>query len=133
MTLQELSRLFQLKERLARDVELLENLQSVACPRAQVFTDIPHKPGITDKVGNLSAEIADIKLDIQHLHLEIELEEKRAVFFIKSVTDEQMRIILRLRFLHCYAWKDVAVLIGGKNTEESVKTACYRFLKKNKI
>ena len=128
MTLQELSRHFKLRERLERDTELLKSLEAAACPGAQVLTGMPHAPGVRDKVGDLAVEIADLKERIRYLENEIEVEEQEVTRFITAIPDEQLRGIFRLRFLRGLTWGEVAAVVGGRNTEEAVKSSAYRYL-----
>lgn len=128
MTLQELSQHLKLRERLARDEEILTSLQAAVCPKSQELSGMPHASGVKDKVGDLAVEIADMKERIRYLKEEIAQEEVIVSDFISAVEDEQMRTILRLRFLRCLTWGQVAYVIGGKNSAEAVKSACYRFL-----
>lgn len=133
VTLQELSRYSKLKERKARDEQILESLKAAAVPGAQIITGMPHGTGVQDKVGDLAAEIVDMQNEIDDLKIQIAKEEQHAVAYIEAVEDEQMRTIMRLRFLRCLEWRDAAHIIGGGNTEEGVKTACYRYLKPKKV
>lgn len=128
MTLQELSQYFKLRERLARDEEILESLEATACPGAQVLTGMPHTPGVKDKVGDLAVEIADMKERIRFLEEEIAREEVKVSAFITAIENDQTRMIFRLRFLRCLTWGEVAAVIGGRNTEAAVKNMCYRYL-----
>lgn len=128
MTLQELSQYYKLRERLRRDEEILESLEEAAGPGSQAFTGMPHAPGIKDKVGDLAVEIADMKQNIELLQAQIAQEEAAIQEFIRTVPDEQMRTILRLRFLRCLTWGMVARLIGGRNSADGVKSVCYRYL-----
>lgn len=50
--------------------------------------------------------------------------------FIASLNDSQMRRIISLRFLDRMSWRNVAQNIGGGNTEDSVRMAFERFMKK---
>ncbi|MFQ8761811.1 MAG: hypothetical protein ACLSAF_22430 [Intestinimonas sp.] len=128
MTLQELSQYFKLREQLARDEEILESLRATACPGAQVLTGMPHATGVRDKVGDLAVEIADMKERIRYLREEIGQEESRVTAFISGIENDQTRMIFRLRFLRCLTWGEVAAVVGGRNTESSVKNTCYRYL-----
>lgn len=128
MTLQELSRHLKLRERLARDEEILKSLEATAYPGAQAFTGMPHTPGVSDKVGDLAAEIADMKEQIRLLAAEIAQEEATVTAYINTIKDGQTRMIFRLRFLRCLTWAEVATVIGGRNTEAGVRMACYRYL-----
>jgi hypothetical protein len=131
LTLEELSKHLALRERLVRDEEILEALKAAASPGGQVLTGMPHVQGVKDRVGTLAIEIADMKERIQHLHDEILEEESIVQKFIYSINDEYLRTLFRLRFIRGLAWGEVAAVIGGRNTEHGVKSACYRFLQRN--
>ena len=128
MTLQELSQHYERKEKLRRDEDILMSLRAAAVPGAQALTGMPHSPGIKDKVGNLAVEIVDMETRVQDLMREVEQEEKRISAFIDSIRDEQTRMIFRLRFIRGLLWREVAEVVGGQNTEQSVKAICYRYL-----
>lgn len=128
MTLQDLSKYYKLREQLARDEEMLASFEAKACPGAQALTGMPHTPGVSDKVGDLAAEIADLKTQIAALRLEAEQEGKHVAAFIGTIENDLTRMIFRLRFLRCLTWGEVAAVIGGRNTEAGVKTICYRYL-----
>ena len=128
MTLQELSHHFKLRERLEMDIELLSSLEAAACPGAQVLTGMPHVPGVRDKVGDLAIEIADLRARIHYLETEIRAEEQEVLRFIAAIPDEQLRIIFRLRFIRGLTWGEVAAVVGGRNTDDGVKTSAYRYL-----
>ncbi len=108
---------------------MLAGLQSAASPGAQLLSGMPHPSGVKDKIGDLAAEIADIKQLIRELKQIAEQERAKAVAYINNIDDEQTRMIFRLRFLHCLTWPEVAEIIGRKNTASGVKSACYRYLK----
>lgn len=130
MTLQELSQHFKLREQLARDEEILKSLEAAAYPGAQAFTGMPHTPGVSDKVGYLAAEIADMKEQIRILSEEIAQDEATVAAYIETIEDGQTRMIFQLRFLRCLTWAEVATVIGGRNTEAGVRMVCYRYLRR---
>ncbi len=128
MTLKELSIYYKLHERLERNREMLSSLYAAAGPGAQVITGMPHAPGVSDKVGNLAAEIWDLQGRIKHLESTCAEEKKKLEKYIGAIKDDQIRMIFRLRFIHCMTWLQVAKAIGGRNTANSVKLTCYRYL-----
>lgn len=128
MTLSELNQHFELIEKLARAREMLQSLRDAACPGAAVLTGMPHTPGVKDKVGDLAAEIVDMDARVRFLEAEVKASEDAIMPFIQSIDDDQTRLIFRLRFLRGLAWKEVAAVIGGRNSEDSVRMVCYRYL-----
>ena len=128
LTLDELNQHFVLRKRLDRAKEMLASFRAAAHPGAQTLTGMPHSPGVSDKVGDLAAEIVDLEASIEFLQWEITREETTIIAFISCIEDDQARMILRLRFLRCLTWGEVAAVIGGHNTESAVKNICYRHL-----
>ena len=129
MTLQELSKYYKLHERLERNREMLSSLYAAAGPGAQVITGMPHAPGVSDKVGDLAAELWDLQSKIDYLEQRCAEEKKKLEKYIGGIKDDQTRMIFRLRFIHCMTWTQVAEAIGGRNTANSVKLICHRYLK----
>ncbi len=129
MTLQELSKYYKLHERLERNREMLSSLYVAAGPGAQVITGMPHAPGVSDKVGDLAAELWDLQSKIDYLEQRCAEEKKKLEKYIGGIKDDQTRMIFRLRFIHCMTWPQVAETIGGRNTANSVKLICHRYLK----
>lgn len=130
MTLGELSQHFRLLEQLDKAKEIAQNLRSAAIPGAQVLTGMPHAPGVRDRVGDLAVEIADMEDKIKALEAEIAENGKKVEEFIATIENDQTRTIFRLRFLRCLAWKEVAAVLGGRNTEAGVRMMCYRYMDK---
>ena len=128
MTLKELNRHFALRERLVKAKNMLASLRASASPGAQVLTGMPHAPGVSDKVGDLAVEIADMETRIARLEEQCQQKRLEITAFTESIEDDHIRMIIRLRFVYALTWKEVATVVGGGNTENSVKSACYRFL-----
>lgn len=129
MTLKALSRYYRLHMRLERNIEILESLEAAAHPGAQRITGMPHAVGVRDKIGDLAVEIAEMRERILSLRKELDREEAKLNRFISTIEDDQTRTIFRLRFLRCLTWGEVAAVVGGRNSENSVKCICYRYLK----
>ena len=119
MTRQELSRHVELKKQLAADLKLLATLETAAGSWTQAPTG--------DAVGALSAEIADVKMEIGELEVEIVRSEAAIMRFIATVEDARTRLVLRLRFIHGLTWKEAATVIGGVS-EGGIKILCCRYM-----
>lgn len=130
MSLEELNTYFDLIDRLKQAKEVLKNLENAVCPGAQVLTGMPRASGVKDKLGDLAAEIVDVEARIAYLEKEIDTHKETIENFVISIDDIYLRTIFRLRFERGLAWKTVAAVVGGGNTEDNVKAACYRYLKK---
>lgn len=65
------------------------------------------------------------------LQLELLRQENEIEKFLQGISDSQIRRIVRLRVLSGFSWNEVAMKIGGGNTEDGVRICFERFLKKN--
>lgn len=129
MTKRELYDHLELQNQLTAATEMLASLEAAAGPRAQLLDGMPHAPGVHDCVGNLAAEIADTRMEIEALRVKITHSETAVAAWIRTIEDLQTRMIFRLRFIRGLTWKEVAALINGGNTEYSVKNIYYRYMK----
>ena len=59
--------------------------------------------------------------------------EERAVLerWIAAIPDSLTRQVFTLRFVHDLTWIQVAVAVGGGNTEDSVRMLAKRYVRKN--
>lgn len=48
--------------------------------------------------------------------------------FIRNIPDSFTRRIFRMRFIDCYTWNKIAILIGGNQTGDSIRKIVTRFL-----
>ncbi len=129
VTLEKLSRYYRLHIRMEQNLETLEALEAAVHPGAQRLTGMPHAVGVSDRIGDLAVEIADLRGRIKMLQIELDREREKLNRIINTIDNDLTRTIFRLRFLRCLTWKEVAVVVGGRNTEKSVKNICYRHLK----
>ncbi len=128
MTLRELSIYYKLHERLERNKQMLSSLYATAGLGAQEIDGMPHAPGVSDQVSGLIIEIEDLRERISHLESECAKEKEILERYIDTIKDDQTRMVFRLRFVHCMAWSQVAKALGGRNTANSVKLICHRYL-----
>jgi len=131
MTLYELNKHHDLLDRRQKAVEMRDALMSAACPGAQKLTGMPHATGVSDKVGDLAVEIAEVDDEIQRLDAEIHTSEAIITAWLSEIEDMKTRIIFRLRFIRGYQWKEIAGVVGQYQTESSVRGSAYRYLKEH--
>lgn len=133
MTNKELSQLFWLKREIEMDhhrlAELENQANSLSSPQ---FDGMPHAPGYSDKIARCVAEIVDLKAIIAAKQQQCLYERNRLERYIANVPDSLIRQILTLRYVDGKTWPQIAMTIGGGNTEDGVRMACYRYLKNDK-
>ncbi len=128
MTVQELQQLFYLEKLIEHERERLDDLRASAGLKSPVLSDMPKAPGIRDKVGDLVPKIVDQEEEInQSIKTYAETKEK-LLRYINHVPNARIKMIMILRFIDQKPWQEVADVIGGKETEYSVKKTLYRYL-----
>ena len=60
----------------------------------------------------------------------LEMKKREIENFIDNIEDSLTRRIFRLRFIEGFNWVKVAREVGGGNTADGVKKACYRYMAK---
>ena len=138
MTLQELSKYYDIQMTLEKDREALERLRQRITPASPQLTGMPHTPGVRDKVGDLAVELAasvwmqfllkDVSIQMEELAAQ---EKPKVEAYCKSIVDARMYLVFRLRFIRCYSWAEVAGVLGKGYTEDGVSRMAYNYLNKN--
>lgn len=131
MTLQELSKYYDIQMTLEKDREALERLRQRITPASPQLTGMPHTPGVRDKVGDLAVELADMEDRIQYLEAQAQTERLKVEAYCRSIMDARLYLIFRLRFVRCYSWAEVAGVLGKGYTEDGVSRMAYNYLNKN--
>ncbi len=131
MTIRELSKLYYLKKLIDRDALRLAELESQLQPGSMNLNGMPRNPSSKNMMEEIVPLIVEIKDRIMYEQIEYIKERKAIEDDIRSVEDYQIRLILSLRFVDLMTWNQIALIIGGNNTEDSVKKICYRYLKKS--
>ena len=130
MDIQELNEYFDLVRKKSEIQEILYNIQSMAESMEQLVSDDDCSNGADSETAN--ATITDLKEQIECYDAEMSRHKSNIETFIAGIDDIFIRTIFRLRFIQGLRWKEVAALMGGANTDESMKAACYRYLRKLK-
>jgi len=131
MTKKELSQLYYLKREIEEQQRRLAELETVSTSCTETIMGLPKVNNISDKLAEYAVEMADLKalLDINLKKCFHELNQLNR--YLQSVEDCQMRMILSLRYINGYNWRQIAFSIGGGNTEDGVRQMAHRFVKKN--
>ena len=131
MTSRELKNLYYIKKEIEEQQRRIAELEAVATNCSTKITGLPSDKGISDKIGNYAAQIADLKalLDLNLKKCFYELN--RLDRFIQSVEDPLLRQILTCRFVNGYSWRKIAYTVGGNNTPDGLRIKMMRFLQKN--
>lgn len=132
MTVKELSQLYYLNREIDMDRRRLAELEDLATSFSVNMDGMPHASGYGDKIARCVADIVDLKAIIAAKQQQCLYERKRLERYIADVPDSLMRQIMTLRFIDGKHWYQVAMEIGGGNTEDSVRMACYRYLRDDK-
>lgn len=128
MTVQELQQLFYLGKLIEREQDRLETLRSAVSVKSPILSDMPRAPGAKDKLGDIVPEIVEQEAEItRRLQLYTETRD-RLMAYINRAPNARIKMMLILRFIDQKSWQEVADIIGGKETEYSVKHAVYRYV-----
>lgn len=68
---------------------------------------------------------------IEKLCEKIVIANLDALKYIAKIEDAQTQLIFRYRFINNFSWVKIAHIIGGGNTEDSVRMRVKRYLEKN--
>ncbi|WP_462384793.1 hypothetical protein [Intestinibacillus massiliensis] len=112
MTRKELSQLYWLNREIAEEKRRLAELEAAASGCTAKITGLPHVPGAYDRLGDLSALIAEQRDLVARKVRRSIAEYNRLNRFIASVDDAQMRVILSLRYVKGLSWQQVAFAVG---------------------
>lgn len=127
MTLEELNLHFNAVSELNSARDRLQSMTSFL--KAQNLDGMPKSGGESRKVEKLAILIEDQAGEVDRMERIIQRSEPVIREWIDTIPDNRTAQIFSLRFLAGYEWQEVAQIVGGKNTEGSVKATCYRYLR----
>lgn len=122
MTKKELTQLYYLNREIMHDTEELVNLKIENRSTAETEWEMRKERMIRKREKELVLKIRSCT----------ELRDK-VKGFIDAIDDSLVRQVLHYRYSKCMTWRQVAYVIGGRNTEESVRKIAERYLKKMRI
>lgn len=133
MTKEELKQIYYLNKEIKMWQKELEKLQCKSLVKGQEITGMPFGTGISDKVGNLATEIADIETIIRGKLAEIQIQRKKILNFIESIEDSENRLIVYLYNVSGLGWWEIANEFGEGYTADCIRQKYYRCLKKYNV
>lgn len=128
MTKQELSQLTYINREIGEQLRRLEELETAATSCGAIITGVPKSHKIADKLSEYVAEIADLKASIDKNMKRCFNELNKLTMYINSLEDSRLRMIFAFRYINGLSWKQIALRIGGGNTEKGVQMIVKRFL-----
>ncbi len=121
MTSRELKNLYYLKKEIKEQQRRIAELEAAATNCSTKITGLPSGKGISDKIGNYAAQIADLKALLDLILKKCFYELNRLDRFIQNVDDPLLRQILTCRFVNGYSWRRIAYTVGGNNPQMSLE------------
>lgn len=130
MTLQRLN------EHLNMVLELQGAEERLSSMRSQILSAVnydgmPHGHEVSRNTENLAILLQNQIDDVNRLSRMVETSEREIREFVESIEDNRTKVIFNLHFICGMKWEAVAVIIGGGNSRDSVRTACYRYLRED--
>lgn len=129
VTVRELQELFYLDELIRTQQERLDSLRERADVKSPTLSDMPRTPGAQDKIGSIVPDIVDKEAELAESIRRYAEMRDRLLDYIDTLPNARIKLIMIKRFINQKTWQEVADEIGGKETEYSVKQACYRFIR----
>ena len=128
MNITELNNLRYIEKEIKLLQERIEELETEAARVTPILTGLPGKGSGGDRIGAVVEQIIEEKEKLEAALQQRQEERRKAMRFINSIADSQLRTIFILRFVAGKSWNEVADYIGGGNTESSVRMKVFRYL-----
>ena len=129
MTKKELSQLYYLKKEIKEQQQRIAELEAAATKCNANISGLPSGKGISDKVGQYAAQIADLKA-LLDLNLKKSFYEfNRLTRYIESIKDSEMKLIFYLRYIQNMSWYEISKNLGSLGDGSTERKKHNRFLK----
>ena len=101
-----------------------------AANESSAVTHLLSGKGVSDKIGDYAAQIADLKALLDLNLKKCFYEFNRLNRYIEEVEEPLIKQIMIYRFENQMSWMQIEKAMGGKNRAESLRKKLYRYLKK---
>ena len=126
VTLKDLMNYKKLRDDIETTRALAQQYREQALSITQQYSDMPGAHSASDKIGNLVAIYTDLEARALKKEERAAEEIQRIELYIAAIPDPLTRDIFVLRFQMGLDWRNVATRL--RNSEESVKKRCYRYI-----
>lgn len=135
MNIQDLKRVQYLNKEIETLSKILDEIIATSLVGAKSYLDTESvsKYSKYSKVENKAVDIASIRTEIEVKIVELQELYHKILHWIFSIDDPLIRLIFEEKYLNLRTWNQVADIVGGMNTEDSVKKMAYRYLEKKVI
>lgn len=124
MTLEQLNIHYSLESDYKAALETIQRLRDAAGLKAQSFTGMPHGSSAGDMVNSIVAEVVHMEERIKPLERAVKSGRAEIEAWLDTVSDIKTGAAVRLRFIHCMKWNEVAKVLGG--TEDGIRKKVYK-------
>lgn len=107
----------------------MESIGSYCCNEVRLLSGCGARSN--DKMLNLIARRDAVRMKIESTYNRYLDQVEKAKLTLDSIEDETIRTIFYYRYAKDCSWSDVAKMVGGKATADSVKKAHERYVKAN--
>jgi len=131
LTEKELNQLHYINKEIEVLKEQLDDLKSRSIIKGQEITGMPFVTGTSDKTASIALTIREIE-ELYEIKLrELYLVRARLERYINTITDDETRLIVRLRCINNMFWEDIGAEIGMDRRTASRKY--YKFINNLKV
>lgn len=124
MTEKELNSLYYISQRIKTLKRRIAELDPEIGIGSSAMNGMPHGSGVSNPLETLVMKKVALEDDLSK-ELSLKLDEERKIQnYISAVDDEEIRLIMELRFIHLMKWQDIGTQI------HSDRTTAYRKIKK---
>lgn len=125
MTERELNSLYYISQRIKKFKKRIAELDSETGIAGGAMDGMPHGTGAGNPVENLIIKKCDLKDELKAELLLQVAEEQKIRSYISSVEDEEIKLIMEMRFIQLMKWRDISAKLNLERTTVAKKMRKY--------